>query len=609
MKYDFGGYATKNDIRCTDGRTIRQDAFKHQDGTKVPLVWQHKHDTPSNVLGHAILENREDGVYVYGKFNDTESGQNARELVHNGDVDALSIYANQLVQKTMDVVHGFINEVSLVLAGANPGAMIDNLNISHGNGQYEIVEDEAVIYNGINLESDDDLEHSDDSTIEDVLDTLNDEQREVVDFLISEALTHSADAADDTVSHAANEDMSLQEVFDTLSEQQKTAVYAMIGYAIEESMSHSAETDPQNNDSLEHSTEGGTKIMKRNVFDKTEVAVAKNTLTHAQIKAIVDDAQKTGSFADSFLAHAGTYGIDNIDYLFPDAKLLNGEPDFISRRMGWVASVLTDTHHSPFSRIKTVHADITATEARAKGYVTGNEKIEEVFGLLKRVTTPTTVYKKQKLDRDDILDITDLNVVSWLKAEMRIMLDEEVARAILIGDGRSVASDDKIKEENIRPIYTDADLYAVKLQLAVASTTTAIVEAIIASRKLYKGSGTPTFYTTTDFVTDMLLLKDTTGRRIYKSVAEIAEDLRVAKIVEVEVMEGITRDVLTKTYNLVGIIVNLKDYNVGADKGGEIGMFDDFDIDFNQYKYLIETRMSGALTKPKSAIVVEIEQA
>ncbi len=630
MKYDFGGYATKNDLLCSDGRTIRKDAFAHQDGTTVPLVWQHKHDEPANVLGHAVLENREDGVYAYAVFNDTEAGKNTKQLVHNGDVTALSIYANKLVQKTMDVVHGMINEVSVVLSGANPGALIDSLSIVH-DGETVISESEAFIYTGETLDLED-LQHSMDDDADNgedevarVLDTLNDEQLKLVDSLLAHA------ESGEEMSHAKDGDKSIKDVFETFTDEQKTVVYAMIGYALEDADAKHADDDgsavgtEDDDENLEHSTEGGNEIMKTNVFDKSTGktnlvgADGVGVLSHAQISSILTHAQtkKVDSLKELFIshvassedkdviAHAGTYGINDIDFLFPDAAKLKNEPDFISRRMEWVDSVLKGANHSPFSRIKTVHADITAAEARAKGYVTGAQKIEEVFGLLKRVTTPTTIYKKQKLDRDDILDITDFNVVAWIKAEMRVMLDEEIARAILIGDGRSVASDDKVSEANIRPIYTDDDLYTFKLQLAADKTTMEIMEEIIRARKQYKGSGSPTLYTTTDFVTDMLLLKDTTGRRLYKSVAEVAEDLRVAKIIEVEVMEGVERTVDTTDYALLGIIVNLKDYNIGADKGGQMGMFDDFDIDYNQYKYLIETRISGALTKPKSAIAIE----
>lgn len=622
-KYDFSGYATKNDLLCADGRTIKKDAFAHQDGETVPLVFHHIHNDIYNVLGHALLENREDGVYVYGSFNDTEAGQNAKKLVEHGDITKLSIYANNLVQKVKDVVHGKLVEVSLVMSGANPGAFIDNLSIAHGDGV--VIDDtEAIIYTGLDFDHAS-AKHSDEETVQEIFDTFTEDQKEATYAMIAHA---AGELTDDefvelTLEHADGEDQTVQEIFDTLTDVQKNVVYAMIGYAIESSAEHSdidqngSDTDvPEQNEDetqLEHSDKGGN-VMKKNAFDR-EVKDQGYALTHADLKSIFDNAQKSGSLKSAVLAHAdglgdalkhdGTYGIDNIDYLFPDAKTIYNEPDFISRRMEWVNSVLGAVSRSPFARIKTVHADITANEARAKGYVKANQKVEEVFSLLKRITTPTTIYKKQKLDRDDIIDIVDMDVVRFVKTEMRVMLDEEIARAILIGDGRSIASEDKISETNIRPIYTDDALYCYKLQLADDATIIEQMEAIIKSRKEYKGSGSPVLYTTTDFVTDMLLTKDDTGRRLYKSVAEVAEDLRVSKIVEVEVMEGVSRTVVATEYDLLGIIVNLRDYTVGADKGGAIGMFDDFDIDYNQYKYLIETRMCGALNKPKSAITVE----
>ena len=570
MEFDFSGYATKNDLKCADGRTIRHNAFKDNDGHTVPLVWQHIHNDPSNILGHAVLENRDDGVYSYCKFNETPAGQNAKLLVKHGDITSLSIYANKLVQKGQDVIHGAIREVSLVLSGANPGALIDNLSISHSDGGYTDVEDEAIIYTGLPI-SEDDLEH---------------EEKE---------------------EDNQNGSKTVQEVFDTLNEEQKNVVYAMLAQVAED-VEHS---DYEDTEILEHDNLGGGYDMKRNVFDNEQDDAVGTVLNHSQIKAIFEDAQKTGSLKESMLAHAQTYGIEDIDILFPDAKTLTPTPDFISRRMGWVPGVINGTHHSPFSRIKSVHADITADEARAKGYVKASLKTEEVFSLIQRVTTPTTIYKKQKLDRDDIIDITDLDVVAWLKMEMRMMLDEEIARAVLIGDGREPGDPDKIKEEHIRPIYKDADMYAHKVTLDNKVDTDDIVEAIIRSRKHYKGSGNPVLYTTTDLLTDMLLSKDQMGRRLYSTEAELASTLRVSSIVEVEVMDGVTRadDDELVDLDLLGIIVNLKDYNMGADKGGQVSLFDDFDIDYNQYKYLIETRCSGALTKPKSAIVIEKRQA
>ena len=552
MKFDFSGYATKNDLKCADGRIIRRNAFKDNDGQTVPLVWQHLHNSPDNVLGHALLENRDDGVYAYCKLNDTPAGKNAKLLVQHGDITSLSIFANNLVQKGSDVVHGVIREVSLVLSGANPGALIDNLSIAHSDGSYTESEEEAIIYTGLEITTDE-IEHADKNQ---------------------------------------NDSKTVQEIFDSLTEEQKNVVYAMLAQVIEDNIEHS---DEDEDDILEHSNNKGGNNMKRNVFDQDLNAEHPQTLSHDQIKAIVDDAVRYGSFRESFLAHAQEYGIENIDFLFPDAKLVNNQPELIKRDTSWVNAVLGGVKKTPFSRIKSVAADITADEARAKGYIKGNQKLEEVFPLLKRVTTPTTIYKKQKLDRDDIIDITDLDVVAWMKQEMRMMLDEEIARAILIGDGRQITDPDKINEENIRPIAHDVDLYSHKVKVAPNISGATLIETMIRNRKHYKGSGTPTLYTTNQILIDLLLVKDKIGRRLYNSKAELASALLVKDIVEVEVMETMP--------NLLGIFVNLNDYTLGADKGGQISMFDDFDIDFNQYKYLMETRISGALTKPKSALV------
>lgn len=568
-KYDFSGYATKNGIKCTDGRVIQQDAFKDNHGTTVPLVWQHLHNEPSNILGHGLLENRTDGVYIYGMFNNTPAGQNAKMLVQHGDITHLSIYANNLVEKSKQVLHGAIREVSLVMAGANPGAIIEHLSISHSDGSEVEIEDEAIIFTEEKLVFQEEIKHADDGEKED---------------MASQNLKHA-------------EEETVEDVFNTLSEKQKNVVYALIA----------AINDDTTGD-MEQS-EGDNNVMKHNIFDGDGFEDNRPTLTHAQFAEIMSDAIACGSLRESFLAHAGTYGIDNIDYLFPDAKTITNEPTFIKRRTEWVNSVLSGTRHTPFSRIKSLHADITADAARAKGYIKGNLKKEEVFGLLKRVTTPTTFYKKQKLDRDDIVDITDVNVVAWLKAEMRLMLDEELARAILIGDGRAVESEDKISETNIRPIYSDDALYAPKVLLDSTDTIEDFIEAVIRSRETYEGSGSPVLYTTTALLTDMLLLKASgDGRRMYATQAELEAALRVSKIIEVPVMSGMNRDVTVPapaTYNLQAILVNLMDYTVGADKGGEVSMFDDFDIDYNQQKYLIEARCSGALTLPKSAIVFE----
>ena len=572
MEYDFSGWATRNNIRCSDGRTILKDAFKHNDGQTVPLVWNHDHNDPLNVLGHALLENRDEGVYAYCTFNDTDAGRNAKALVEHGDVTALSIYANQLKQQGPNVLHGAIREVSLVLAGANPGAFIDSI-IRHG----EESDEEAIIYTGENLV----LKHSQNTIV-------NNKNLDEV--------------KDNFTPPSGNKEKTVQDVFDTLNEEQKTVVYALIGQALDESNQN------------ENNEKEGNDNMKHNVFDQDQKE-KENVLTHADMETIISEGKRYGSLKDSFLAHTAQYGIDHIDYLFPDAKNVNNQPDFIKRDDSYVQKVLRGVHHTPFSRIKSTHANITADEARAKGYIKGHLKKEEVFTLLKRTTTPTTIYKKQKMDRDDIIDITDFDVVAYIKAEMRMMLDEEIARAILVGDGRSTSSDDKIPETNIRPIAKDEDLYTIKAPVAVAKDATedaiakAFIRTVIKSRKEYKGSGSPTLFTTEDMLTNCLLLEDNNGRIIYDSVDKLATTLRVKEIVPVEVMEGVTRTVSSKNLPLMAILVNLNDYYVGADKGGAINMFDDFDIDYNQEKYLIETRISGALVKPYSAIAFELDKA
>lgn len=578
MKYDFSGWATKNNIKCSDGRTILKDAFKQHDGQTVPLVWNHQHNESANVLGHAVLENRDEGVYAYCTFNDTEAGKNAKLLVEHGDVTALSIYANQLKQKGSNVMHGTIREVSLVLAGANPGAFIDSV-IRHG----EFCEDEAVIYTGEELT----LQHADDP---------------------SDKADKKDKKGDDEVD---NNEKTIQDVFDTLNEEQKNVVYALIGQALEDkSMAQSAIEENENN--IEE--DGGEQEMKHNVFEGRETE-NKDVLSHDAMETILKDAKRYGSLKESFLAHAESYGIKDIEWLFPDAKNVNMPPDFIKRDDSYVQKVMRGVHHVPFSRIKSMHADITADEARAKGYMKGKRKKEEVFTLLKRTTTPTTIYKKQKLDRDDVVDITDFDVVAWLKMEMRMMLDEEIARAILVGDGRLADSDDKINETCIRPISKDDDLYCVKAPVSVAAAATeddiakAFIKTVIKSRKEYKGSGSPTLFTTEDVITNCLLLEDKNGRVIYDTVDKLATALRVKEIVAVEVMEGAKTKVETVEKPLMAILVNLVDYYVGADKGGAVNMFDDFDIDYNQQKYLMETRCSGALVKPYSAVAVALDQA
>lgn len=581
-KYDFSGWCTRTNLKCSDGRTILKDAFKGNDGQTVPLVWNHQHNDPLNVLGHALLKNCEDGVYSYCKFNDTESGQAAKQLVEHGDVTALSIYANQLKQQGGNVLHGAIREVSLVLAGANPGAYIDSI-ISHG----EESDEEAIIYTGEDIT----LSHAEDENSEEdeSLKHADDDKGEV-NKMAEETKKPENQEGDETV----------EDVWNTLSEKQKTVVYAIIGQALE-----GDEGEDQNN-------QQGEDQMKQNVFDKDD---QNNSLSHDAMDTIIGDAKRYGSMKESFLAHAQEYGIENIDYLFPEAKADSPVPGFIKRDTDWVAKVMAGVAHSPFSRIKSIFADITEEDARAKGYIKGNLKKDEVFSLLKRTTTPTTVYKKQKMDRDDVVDITDFDVVAFLKSEMRLMLDEEIARALLVGDGRLASSDDKINEQNIRPIWKDEDLFTIKQVVNVANNATdsdkakAFIRAAIKARKNYKGSGEPTLYTTEDVLTDCLLLEDTQGRVIYDSVEKLRNTLRVKEIVTVPVMEGLSRTSGSDNLDLMGIIVNLKDYKVGADKGGAVNMFDDFDIDYNQQKYLIETRCSGALIKPYSAIALECKVA
>lgn len=667
VKADFSGYATKNGLKCSDGRTIMAGAFKHNDTMKVPLVWQHLHNEIDNILGHALLENREDGVYAHAFFNASEKAQTAKIAVKHGDITMLSIYANNLTQQGKNVLHGDIKEVSLVLSGANPGAKIDNVNLQHGDGTLDSLEDEVIIMTGLTLEHSDDtddeegediekdednaeakVEHEaeedasnlshDDLTNQEVLDTLNEDQQEVVYDLLQSALEHSDNLAPEAVQElfeSLNEDQNsvvrdlisgalahsenlgdemttdiqhaegeetVKDVFDTMSEKQKNVVYFMIGEALEGTgdSGDSELKQSDNTDHIAHAIQEGFNNMSRNAFEGNGSAATtaeRPTLTHSQLETIVADAQKIGSFKESFLQHAGTYGIDDIDFLFPDAKSLSNSPDVLGRRQEWVSEVLNGAKHSPFARIKSTAVDLTADEARAKGYVKGNLKKDEIIKLLKRVTIPTTIYKKQKLDRDDIVDITDLDVVAWLKAEMRVMLDEELARAILIGDGREVDDEDKIDEEKIRPIARDVDMYAHAITVASELSADAIIESVLRTRTYYKGTGTPTFYTTDAILTDLILLKDKVGRRLYETEASLAAALRVSKIVTVEVMESAPE--------ILGIVVNMADYTIGADKGGQVSMFDDFDIDYNQQKYLIETRVSGALTKPKSAIVIK----
>ena len=571
-KYDFSGWATKNDLKCSDGRTIRRDAFKDNDGQTVPLVWNHQHNDSQNVLGHALLENRPEGVYAYCKFNDTPAGKNAKMLVEHGDVSALSIYANRLKQNQGDVTHGVIREVSLVLAGANPGAFIDSI-MRHG----ECSDDEAVIYTGEDLI----LEHAD---------------------------------KEDKMENENKKEKTVQDVVDSMNEEQRNVMYALIGQALEDVKHGDVEEDQNEN----NNGEGEENEMKHNVFENDNNK-QNNTLSHAEMQNIFKQAKRVGSLKEAVLAHADehgdaiydTYGIkpnadgEGISMLFPDYKNLNNVPEFIKRDTGWVALVMAGVHHTPFSRIKSMFADIREDEARALGYMKGDLKKEEVFSLLKRTTDPQTIYKKQKLHRDDVIDITSFDVVAWIKAEMRMMLEEEIARAILIGDGRLADDDNKIQQQHIRAIANEDPLFAIHKDLEVAEgeeEAKGFIKTVLRARKEYKGSGEPTMFMAEDILVEMLLLEDKNGRIIYESEAALARALRVKNIVTVPVMEG-AKNAAGK--EVLAIVVNLKDYNVGADKGGAVAMFEDFDIDYNAQKYLIETRCSGALVKPFSAIVIE----
>ena len=593
-KYDFSGWATRNDIKCADGLTIRQDAFADCDGITVPLVYMHDHKDPENVLGHAILENRNEGVYCYGSFNQTDKGEMAKALVAHGDITSLSIFANQLVKKGSDVLHGAIREVSLVLAGANPGATIDFPVLQHSDGSYEDVEDEAVISFKQPLSISDELAHyslhhddveeeeededEDDPEVDEIMDSLNEDQQELVEGLMAMAYEQG-------LQDASGESDDVEE--------------------------EEEEPEAEDNEEVEQSDmDGGNELMHKNVFEREEDNM---TLQHGIDDATADLLLEEAKNGQSLKATSLAHGIEDIDWLFPEAKLASPTPEWIKRDTGWVQGVLNGVHHTPYSRVKSRFADIREDEARARGYIKDNYKKEEVFSLLKRTTTPQTIYKKQKLDRDDIIDITDFDVVAWIKAEMRVMLDEEIARAIMIGDGRLASSDDKISEDHVRPIWKDDALYSVKVPVTYAqgaddnAKAQANIKALIKNRKLYKGSGNPKFYTTEDVLADMLLITDTTGRFIYDSVQNLANKLRVSEIVTVPVFDNQTRSADGHTYALLGIMVNLADYNVGADKGGAVNMFDDFDIDYNKETYLIETRISGALTVPFSALVLETE--
>lgn len=620
MKADFSGYATKAGLKCSDGRTIMPDAFKQQDKARVPLVWQHGHTDPENVLGHAVLENRPDGVYAYGYFNNSVKGTHAKGLVQHKDITMLSIWANQLIERGGNVLHGAIREVSLVLSGANPGALIENVTLHHSDGDDTVLDDEVIIYTGLSLDhsmdeleptEDDNDADSDADNLQNIYDTMNDKQKGVLTHMVSQALDHAA-------STSANDGSgeTIQDVYDSMNEKQKDVLHFMLGQALENATDGSIDiaqqdnmSDDSNSDILGNTDEtdntanhGNTNqegnTMTRNVFEKE--AKPDLSLSHADIQGIVADAAKGGSLKDAVEGYALAHGITDIDVLFPEAQTITNVPEFLARRNEWVNTLLSATRKSPFTRIKTISADLTFEDARAKGYVKGALKKEEYFGVTKRVTIPSTIYKKQKLDRDDMIDITDFDVVTWLKGEMRVMLDEELARAVLIGDGRDVSHEDKINEGNIRPIAKDHELYTTTVYVNITdalSSASEIIDAVILHRRDMRGTGLPTLFTSETYISMFLLLKDTTGRRLYKSLDELTNELRVSAIVPVEVME--------EEPDIVAVLVNPVDYVLGADKGGNVSMFDDFDIDYNQYKYLIETRVSGALIKLKSAMVIK----
>ena len=615
--YDFAGWATVNNVKCSDGRTIRKNAFIDNDGETVPLVYQHQHNDPENVLGHCLLENHDEGVYCYGWFNKNPKAQATMEALGNGDLDALSIYANQLVQHGGDVVHGQIREVSIVLTGANKMARIENLTFAHSDGTYNTDDDEAVIYPGegsiVELYHGESDEEEKPMDFEEILAGMTEEQQAAVQAAYEQGQLDTIDelAGDE---EDFDEEDELEEGYEDDDEYEDDEEMDPEDYN-EEDDDEEYEDDAEYDEALAQSMFGGYGDMKHNIFEGDESTVQGNTLSHAETEAIFNDAKKSGSLRDSVLAHTAEYGIDQIDWLFPDYKNLNNPPEFIKRDTGWVAGVMSAVHHTPFSRIKSMFADITEDEARALGYIKGNRKKEEVFTLLKRTTDPQTIYKKQKLDRDDVVDITDFDVVAWIKGEMRMMLDEEIARAILIGDGRSPASNDKISDSHIRSIWKDDDLFSIKVKVTAETGVAhakSLIKRIIKARAQYRGSGNPNLYTTESVLTEMLLLEDGIGHFLYPTKQALATALRVNDIITVPVFEqaGTRSETVGSTtteYDLLGIIVNLKDYNVGADKGGSVNMFDDFDIDYNQQKYLIETRCSGALVKPFSALVIETE--
>lgn len=644
--YDFGGYVTKNDLRCSDGRIIRHGAFAGCDGKRVPLVYQHQHQGIDNVLGFVDLENRDDGVYGYGSFNETPQGQNAKEMVKHGDLTQMSIYANNLQERAKEVYHGVIREVSLVLSGANPGAVIDNLNFVHSDDTIEVIEDEAVIYNDYSLDV---LSHAeeevveeeaieeevpepmpenqnDDRTVADVVNGMSEEKKKVLDALIAMAVAEAngvdleevVQQEEPAVSHA--DEPTLQDIFDTFTEEEKQVAYFLVAKAVEEAEAaeelENIEDEEEPEEEMAQSDRGGY-IMHKNVFDQTDGA-AENYLTHSDMEQIFKNAKAQGSLKAGWEAFAEQSGIDvnslqhgitDIGEFFPEAKAVSDQPAMIARDMEWVSQVLGSVHKTPFAKVKSTAANLTKEDARAKGYVKGTKKIEEQILALKRVTPPTTVYKLQKLDRDDVIDITDFDVVAWMKAEMRTMLNEEVARAYLVGDGRLPEANDKINEQCIRPIWTDDEVYAIHTVVPEPAPGETLaqnfIDAAIRAHKDYKGSGSPKLYIGSDMLTELRLIRDNFGHRLYKNDQELADELRVSGIVEVELFNGLTRSTDKGDLALGGIIVNLKDYNVGTNAGGAVTMFDDFDLDYNKLEWLIETRQSGALVQPASALVLE----
>ena len=654
-KYDFGGWATKNDLLCADGRTIRQDAFKDDDGRTVPLVYQHNHEDPTRVIGHALLENKADGVYAYCSLNGTGIAQHVKECIRHGDINGLSIYANKLVQRGGDVIHGVIRELSVVLSGANPGAVIEFPILEHG----EESETEAFIWCGEEgIDFEDDLSHAEEEdkekkaeeppveekkpeakevakdnkeeTVQDVLDSMNDKQRKVVEYLVAQALGGDEDDGEDEAEHGyddeyedslshADDGETVQDVLDSMNDKQRKVVEYLVAQALDSSSAgedEEDEDDEEEDEEVSHSDfEGEDYTMKKNVFDNDVMDQQNDTLTHAQIDTLIKDAKRLGSLRQSVLEHSAEYGIDQIDWLFPEDRSLQNTPAFIQRDMGWVSKVMNAVNHTPFSRIKTMFADITEDEARARGYIKGKQKKNEVFTLLKRTTDPQTIYKKQKLNRDDVVDITDFDVVAWMKQEMRMMLDEEIARAILIGDGRETDDDDHISEDHIHSVFHDDEtLFVVRRQYTAVQgeeKAKTLIKLVRKAWKDYKGSGNAVAYVSEDTLSDLLLLEDSFGHFLYPTKDVAASVLGVQDIVTVPPMADTASvrvdEDANKTYRPLMIIVNMKDYNVGADKGGSVNMFEDFDIDYNAQKYLIETRCSGALVRPFSAIVIEEE--